>query len=102
MFFQYISQFILFIFFFVSIYIFKVAYWDGLVFLSFLLISPVLFFWSNVFRELKEELPAPSMWRCCIPDPSAVTTVHLLKASGLSHPKKTGQTSTVSKLFLRQ
>ncbi|NP_001373571.1 calpain 5-like isoform X1 [Danio rerio] len=40
-------------------------------------------------RELKEELPAPSMWRCCIPDSSAVTTVHLLKASGLSHPKKT-------------
>lgn len=40
-------------------------------------------------RELKEELPAPSMWRCCIPDPSAVTTVHLLKASGLSQPKKT-------------
>ncbi|XP_016119877.1 calpain-5-like, partial [Sinocyclocheilus grahami] len=40
-------------------------------------------------RELKEELPAPSLWRCCFPEPSAVTTVHLLKASGLSHPKQT-------------
>uniref|UniRef100_A0A673H9F9 Calpain-5-like n=1 Tax=Sinocyclocheilus rhinocerous TaxID=307959 RepID=A0A673H9F9_9TELE len=40
-------------------------------------------------RELKEELPAPSLWQCCFPEPSAVTTVHLLKASGLSHPKQT-------------
>ncbi|XP_065104662.1 calpain-5 isoform X2 [Paramisgurnus dabryanus] len=40
-------------------------------------------------RELKEELPAPSLWQCCIPEPSAVTTVHLLKASGLSKPKQT-------------
>uniref|UniRef100_A0A8C1RTH9 Si:dkey-19b23.13 n=1 Tax=Cyprinus carpio TaxID=7962 RepID=A0A8C1RTH9_CYPCA len=40
-------------------------------------------------RELKEELPARSVWQCCFPEPSAVTTVHLLKASGLSHPKQT-------------
>ncbi|XP_077083806.1 calpain-5 isoform X2 [Siphateles boraxobius] len=40
-------------------------------------------------RELKEERPAPSVWQCCIPEPSAVTTVHLLKASVLSHPKQT-------------
>ncbi|TRY85549.1 hypothetical protein DNTS_017172, partial [Danionella cerebrum] len=44
---------------------------------------------SNIrLRELKEELPIPSLWQCCIPKPSTVTTVHLLKASGLSHPKK--------------
>ncbi|XP_051576338.1 calpain-5-like isoform X2 [Myxocyprinus asiaticus] len=39
-------------------------------------------------RELKEELPAFSVWQCCVAEPSAVTTVHLLRASGLSLPKQ--------------
>ncbi|XP_062849297.1 calpain-5-like [Trichomycterus rosablanca] len=39
-------------------------------------------------RELKEELPAPSIWHCCIPPPCAVTTVHLHRASRFSKPKQ--------------
>ncbi|XP_064786837.1 calpain-5-like [Oncorhynchus masou masou] len=39
--------------------------------------------------ELREELPAPSLWQCCLPQPSIVTTVHLRRASGLSQPKQT-------------
>lgn len=59
-------------------------------FLFFSFFSLLFFMLSTVFRELKEELPARSVWQCCFPEPSAVTTVHLLKASGLSHPKQTG------------
>ncbi|XP_063043315.1 calpain-5-like isoform X2 [Engraulis encrasicolus] len=39
-------------------------------------------------RELKEELPPASLWRCCLPQPCLVTTVHLHRASGLCHPKQ--------------
>ncbi|XP_066538035.1 calpain-5-like [Hoplias malabaricus] len=39
-------------------------------------------------RELKEDLPSPSLWQCCIPQPCAVTTVHLCRASTLSQPKQ--------------
>ncbi|KAL7880267.1 hypothetical protein SRHO_G00025210 [Serrasalmus rhombeus] len=39
-------------------------------------------------RELKEDLPAPSLWKCCVPQPCAVTTVHLRRASTLSQPKQ--------------
>ncbi|KAL2079808.1 hypothetical protein ACEWY4_025552 [Coilia grayii] len=39
-------------------------------------------------RELKEELPPPSLWQCCLPQPCLVTTVHLRRASGLCQPKQ--------------
>ncbi|TSL34648.1 Calpain-6 [Bagarius yarrelli] len=38
-------------------------------------------------RELKEELPFCSLWQCCVPQPCAVVTVHLHRASTLSQPK---------------
>uniref|UniRef100_A0A4W5KUD0 Si:dkey-19b23.13 n=1 Tax=Hucho hucho TaxID=62062 RepID=A0A4W5KUD0_9TELE len=40
--------------------------------------------------ELREELPALSVWQCCFPQSSVVTTVHLRRACGLSQPKQTG------------
>ncbi|KAM6949128.1 calpain-5 [Aplochiton taeniatus] len=39
-------------------------------------------------RELKEELPSPSLLQCCLPQPIIVTTVHLRRASGLGQPKQ--------------
>uniref|UniRef100_A0A667ZUP6 Calpain-5-like n=1 Tax=Myripristis murdjan TaxID=586833 RepID=A0A667ZUP6_9TELE len=39
--------------------------------------------------ELREDLPSPSLFQCCLPQPTMVTTVHLRRASGLSPPKKT-------------
>ncbi|KAM9501339.1 calpain-5 [Clarias gariepinus] len=39
-------------------------------------------------RELKDELPAPSLWQCCVPQPCAVLTVHLHRASSLSKAKQ--------------
>uniref|UniRef100_A0AAR2JDX3 Calpain catalytic domain-containing protein n=1 Tax=Pygocentrus nattereri TaxID=42514 RepID=A0AAR2JDX3_PYGNA len=42
----------------------------------------------SLHRELKEDLPAPSLWKCCVPQPCAVTTVHLRRASTLSQPKQ--------------
>uniref|UniRef100_A0A8C2G8R3 Si:dkey-19b23.13 n=1 Tax=Cyprinus carpio TaxID=7962 RepID=A0A8C2G8R3_CYPCA len=48
----------------------------------------LLRFFSHSHVRLRY-LPARSVWQCCFPEPSAVTTVHLLKASGLSHPKQT-------------
>uniref|UniRef100_A0A3B3C037 Si:dkey-19b23.13 n=1 Tax=Oryzias melastigma TaxID=30732 RepID=A0A3B3C037_ORYME len=39
--------------------------------------------------ELREELPAPSLLQCLLPQPSVVTTVHLRRASGLSPHKQT-------------
>ncbi|XP_028838734.1 calpain-5 [Denticeps clupeoides] len=39
-------------------------------------------------RELKEELPVPSVWQCCRAQPCMVTTVHLRRASGLGQPKQ--------------
>ncbi|XP_029617718.1 calpain-5-like [Salmo trutta] len=39
--------------------------------------------------ELREELPALSVWQCCLPQSSVVTTVHLRRACGLSQPKQT-------------
>ncbi|XP_056591775.1 calpain-5-like [Triplophysa dalaica] len=45
---------------------------------------------SHVYlRELKKEPPAPSLLHCCVPEPRAVTTVHLLRTSGFSKPKQT-------------
>uniref|UniRef100_A0A3Q3WNE2 Uncharacterized protein n=1 Tax=Mola mola TaxID=94237 RepID=A0A3Q3WNE2_MOLML len=41
-------------------------------------------------RELREDLPPPSLLQCFLPEPSVVTTVHLQRASGLSAPKQTG------------
>ncbi|XP_053485140.1 calpain-5-like [Ictalurus furcatus] len=38
-------------------------------------------------RELKEELPVPSLWQCCVPQPCAVVTVYLHRASTVSKPK---------------
>ncbi|XP_062305838.1 calpain-5-like isoform X1 [Osmerus eperlanus] len=47
-----------------------------------------LFSQSHVsLRELKEDLPSPSVWQCCLPQPTVVTTVHLRRATGLSQPK---------------
>ncbi|XP_031441382.2 calpain-5-like [Clupea harengus] len=40
-------------------------------------------------RELREELPPPSLWQCCLPKPCLVTTVLLHRASGLCQPKQT-------------
>ncbi|XP_053199328.1 calpain-5-like isoform X2 [Scomber japonicus] len=49
-----------------------------------------LFSHSHVLlRELKEDLPSPSLFQCFLPQPTVVTTVHLRKASGLSPPKQT-------------
>uniref|UniRef100_A0A3B5R6Z1 Si:dkey-19b23.13 n=1 Tax=Xiphophorus maculatus TaxID=8083 RepID=A0A3B5R6Z1_XIPMA len=49
-----------------------------------------LFSHSNVqLRELKEELPSPSLFQCFLPQPAVVTTIHLHRASGLKPPKQT-------------
>ncbi|XP_062300798.1 calpain-5-like [Scomber scombrus] len=49
-----------------------------------------LFSHSHVcLRELREDLPSPSVFQCFLPQPTVVTTVHLRKASGLSPPKQT-------------
>ncbi|CAF96212.1 unnamed protein product, partial [Tetraodon nigroviridis] len=39
-------------------------------------------------RELREDLPPPWWFRCFLPQPAVVTTVHLRRASGLSSPKR--------------
>uniref|UniRef100_A0A4W4DNT7 Calpain catalytic domain-containing protein n=1 Tax=Electrophorus electricus TaxID=8005 RepID=A0A4W4DNT7_ELEEL len=39
-------------------------------------------------RELKEDLPVPSLWWCCGPQLCAVTTIHLHRASMLSQSKQ--------------
>uniref|UniRef100_H3CN15 Si:dkey-19b23.13 n=1 Tax=Tetraodon nigroviridis TaxID=99883 RepID=H3CN15_TETNG len=41
-------------------------------------------------RELREDLPPPWWFRCFLPQPAVVTTVHLRRASGLSSPKRPG------------
>lgn len=51
-------------------------------------------------RELKEDLPSPSLWLCCLPQPCAVVTVHLHRASTLSKPKHSGCNTTL--LFLHK
>ncbi|KAM6894436.1 calpain-5 [Lycodopsis pacificus] len=49
-----------------------------------------LFCHSDVrLRELREDLPSPSVFQCFLPQPTAVTTVHLRRASGLGLPKQT-------------
>ncbi|XP_019129892.2 calpain-5 isoform X1 [Larimichthys crocea] len=49
-----------------------------------------LFSHSHVrLRELREDLPCPSVFQCYLPQPTVVTTVHLRRASGLSPPKQT-------------
>ncbi|KAI3376387.1 hypothetical protein L3Q82_016868 [Scortum barcoo] len=49
-----------------------------------------LFCHSHVqLRELREDLPSPSLFQCFLPQPTVVTTVHLRRASGLSPPKQT-------------
>ncbi|XP_040038758.2 calpain-5 isoform X2 [Gasterosteus aculeatus] len=49
-----------------------------------------LFCHSQVrLRELKEDLPCPSVFHCFLPQPTVVTTVHLRRASGLGPPKQT-------------
>ncbi|KAM9425380.1 calpain-5 [Pholidichthys leucotaenia] len=40
-------------------------------------------------RELREDVPSPSVLQCFLPQPTVVTTVHLRRASGLSPPKQT-------------
>ncbi|XP_063320885.1 calpain-5-like [Pelmatolapia mariae] len=40
-------------------------------------------------RELREDLPSPSVLHCFLPQPTVVTTVYLRRASGLSPPKQT-------------
>uniref|UniRef100_A0A8C6WW02 Si:dkey-19b23.13 n=1 Tax=Neogobius melanostomus TaxID=47308 RepID=A0A8C6WW02_9GOBI len=39
-------------------------------------------------HELTEDLPAPSVFHCCLPQPSVVTTVHLRRVTGLSVPRQ--------------
>ncbi|XP_029132335.2 calpain-5-like isoform X2 [Labrus bergylta] len=39
-------------------------------------------------RELKEDLPSPSVFHCFLPQPSVVTTVHLRRATGINYPKQ--------------
>ncbi|XP_076017479.1 calpain-5 [Genypterus blacodes] len=49
-----------------------------------------LFSHSHIrLRELKEDLPSASVFHCFLPQPSAVTTVYLRRASGISPPKQT-------------
>ncbi|XP_070849791.1 calpain-5 [Chaetodon trifascialis] len=49
-----------------------------------------LFSHSHIqLRELREDLPFPSIFQCFLPQPTVVTTVHLRRASGLSAPKQT-------------
>ncbi|XP_075968535.1 calpain-5 [Anarhichas minor] len=49
-----------------------------------------LFCHSDVrLRELREDLPSPSVFQCFLPQPTVVTTVHLRRASGLGLPKQT-------------
>ncbi|XP_038150784.1 calpain-5-like [Cyprinodon tularosa] len=49
-----------------------------------------LFSHSRVqLRELKNDLPLPSLFQCFLPQHAVVTTVHLRKASGLRAPKQT-------------
>ncbi|XP_077356348.1 calpain-5 [Festucalex cinctus] len=49
-----------------------------------------LFSHSHVrLRELKKDLPSPSLFHCFLPQPSVVTTVHLRRATGLCPPKQT-------------
>ncbi|XP_068611802.1 calpain 5-like [Brachionichthys hirsutus] len=40
-------------------------------------------------RELKADLPSPPAFQCLLPPPTAVTTVHLHRASGPGLPKQT-------------
>ncbi|CAL8241572.1 unnamed protein product [Merluccius merluccius] len=40
-------------------------------------------------RELNEDLPSPSAFQCCLPEPCLVTTVHLRRAASLSPTKQT-------------
>ncbi|CAL8325407.1 unnamed protein product [Lota lota] len=40
-------------------------------------------------RELNEDLPSPSSFQCCLPEPRVVTTVHLQRAAVLSRTKDT-------------
>ncbi|KAM8881577.1 calpain-5 [Synchiropus picturatus] len=48
-----------------------------------------LFCHSNIqIRELREDLPSPSLFQCLLPHPTMVTTVHLRRASGFSLPKQ--------------
>ncbi|KAF7651771.1 hypothetical protein LDENG_00105860 [Lucifuga dentata] len=49
-----------------------------------------LFSHSHIrLRELREDLPSPSLFQCFLPQPTLVTTVHLRRVSGLSPPKET-------------
>ncbi|XP_028284956.1 calpain-5 isoform X2 [Parambassis ranga] len=49
-----------------------------------------LFSHSHIrLRELREDLPAGSVFQCFLPQPTVVTTVHLRRASGLNPPKQT-------------
>ncbi|PWA28862.1 hypothetical protein CCH79_00012930, partial [Gambusia affinis] len=59
-----------------------------------------LFSHSNVqLRELKEELPSPSLFQCFLPQPAVVTTIHLRRASGLKPPKQTGGLAEEEDIF---
>uniref|UniRef100_A0A3P9D4C1 Calpain-5 n=1 Tax=Maylandia zebra TaxID=106582 RepID=A0A3P9D4C1_9CICH len=40
-------------------------------------------------RELREDLPSPSVLHCFLPQPTVVTTVYLHRGSGLNPPKQT-------------
>ncbi|XP_051918360.1 calpain-5-like [Hippocampus zosterae] len=49
-----------------------------------------LFSHSHVqLRELKDDLPSPSLFQCFLPHPTVVTTVHLRNATGLCRPEQT-------------
>ncbi|XP_049424407.1 calpain-5-like [Epinephelus fuscoguttatus] len=49
-----------------------------------------LFSHSHIrLRELREDLPSPSVFQCFLPQPTVVTTVYLRRASGLCPPKQT-------------
>ncbi|XP_077400064.1 calpain-5 isoform X2 [Vanacampus margaritifer] len=53
-----------------------------------------LFSHSHVqLRELKDDLPSPSLLHCFLPQPTVVTTVYLQRATGLCLPKQTGSSS---------
>uniref|UniRef100_A0A3P9D3A1 Calpain-5 n=1 Tax=Maylandia zebra TaxID=106582 RepID=A0A3P9D3A1_9CICH len=46
-------------------------------------------------RELREDLPSPSVLHCFLPQPTVVTTVYLHRGSGLNPPKQTGNSPDV-------
>ncbi|KAJ0055645.1 hypothetical protein NL108_006531, partial [Boleophthalmus pectinirostris] len=60
-----------------------------------------LFSHSHIqLRELLEDLPAPSVFHCLLPQPRVVTTVHLRRVTGLCVPKQKGALNNNNNNFI--